>query len=208
MNNIIDKFNEYGIINPIFVDEIKQVKNMYKVVALMGKAGAGKDTVKKEILNLTGDRYNNIISCTTRPMRENEVNGVDYYFMNRETFLSKKMFEVSEFRNWYYGISEESLSKDKINIGVFNPDGVRTFYGLWEVDLFIIYIDASDKVRLIRQLNREEYPDVKEIIRRFITDEEDFSNLNFDYFTVYNNEHRSITNLAGEIIDFIEGHKW
>ena len=66
-------------------------------------------------------------------MRENEVNGVDYYFMNRQTFLSKKMFEVSEFRNWYYGISEESLSKDKININfdiVANLDSVDEDFDL------------------------------------------------------------------------------
>ena len=180
--------------------------NKYKVVALMGKAGAGKDTVKKEILNMTTD-YNNIISCTTRPMRENEINGVDYYFMNKAKFKSKNMFEVSEFRGWYYGISEESLSTEKINIGVFNPDGVRTFWGLPQVDLLVVYIDADDKIRLMRQLNREEYPDVREIVRRFSTDEEDFSSLNFDYFKVYNN-NLPIREVACEVMSIIEGHRW
>lgn len=178
----------------------------YKVVALMGKAGAGKDTIKKEILNMATD-YNNIISCTTRPMRENEINGVDYYFMNKTKFKSKNMFEVSEFRGWYYGISEENLSTEKVNIGVFNPDGVRTFWGLPQVDLLVIYIDVDDKIRLMRQLNREEYPDVREIVRRFSTDEEDFSNLNFDYFKVYNN-NLPVREVACEVMSIIEGHNW
>ena len=41
-------------------------------------------------------------------------------------------------------------------------------------NLKIIYIVASDKERLIRQLDREENPDIEEIIRRYQTDNIDF----------------------------------
>ena len=44
-----------------------------------------------------------------------------------------------------------------------------------DIDLTVIQITATDKVRLIRQLNREFDPDVNEIMRRFKTDEEDFN---------------------------------
>ena len=43
-----------------------------------------------------------------------------------------------------------------------------------DIDLEIIYVKASDKTRLLRQLNREEEPNVHEIVRRFYTDEADF----------------------------------
>lgn len=39
---------------------------MYKIVALMGKAGAGKDTIQKGIMGLNDPRFHGIISCTTR----------------------------------------------------------------------------------------------------------------------------------------------
>jgi hypothetical protein len=46
-------------------------------------------------------------------------------------------------------------------------------------DLYVygFYVSAKDKTRLLRQLNREENPDIHEIIRRFKADEEDFANL-------------------------------
>ena len=43
------------------------------------------------------------------------------------------------------------------------------------------YVTAKDKTRLLRQLNREENPNVDEIIRRYKTDKEDFCDLDFHY---------------------------
>ena len=43
----------------------------YKVIALIGEAGSGKDTMLKEVLKLNPN-FNEIISCTTRPIREGE----------------------------------------------------------------------------------------------------------------------------------------
>lgn len=53
----------------------------YKIIALIGKAGSGKDTILKEILKQEPIKYNEIISCTTRPKREGEIDGVNYYFL-------------------------------------------------------------------------------------------------------------------------------
>jgi guanylate kinase len=154
----------------------------YKIVALMGKAGAGKDAVLTH-LPLAAPAFHEIISCTTRPPREGEKDGVNYHFLSHDDFAeqinSGKMLEVAIFRGWCYGTSIDNLSKDKINIGVFNPTGVATLMDMGEdlVDLLPIYITASDKTRLLRQLNREEHPDVKEIVRRYGTDEDDFSDI-------------------------------
>jgi guanylate kinase len=56
------------------------------------------------------------------------------------------------------------------------------------IDLEIIYVKASDKTRLLRQLNREEEPNVKEIIRRFATDEADFQD-DKSFITLGNSYH-------------------
>lgn len=149
----------------------------YKIIALMGKAGAGKDTILQKCLIRADGQLHGIVSYTTRPPREGEVDGKDYYFIDEKEFLNKNMFESTEFRGWYYGISEDSLSLDKVNIGVFNPTGVRTLQSLPNVDVIPVYVEVGDKTRLLRQLNRENLPDVEEIIRRYYTDRDDFADI-------------------------------
>ena len=68
----------------------------------------------------------------------------------------------------------EDLDLDRTNIGVFNPTGLKSLAAHDDIDLEIIYVKASAKTRLLRQLHREEDPNVYEIIRRFSTDEADF----------------------------------
>lgn len=157
----------------------KERKNMqYKIVAIMGKAGAGKDTLLQEMIGQDNERFNEIVSYTTRPPREGEIDGINYHFVGKNSFLAqihrKEMLEFSEFRGWYYGTSINGLDPDKINVGVFNPTGVTSLLECPNVKLYLIYIIAADKIRLIRQLEREESPDVNEIVRRYLTDQEDF----------------------------------
>lgn len=158
------------------------MKNL-KLIALIGKAGSGKDTLMQHILAETD--IHEIISCTTRPQREGEVDGKNYYFLSEYEFFKKKnaglMLETTCFNMWYYGTSIDGLNKDKINIGVFNPDGINSILEHKDIDVQVYYITASDKTRMLRQLNRENNPNVKEIVRRYKTDEEDFSDLHFDY---------------------------
>ena len=155
---------------------------MRTIVALIGKAGAGKDTVA-DILCQRHPDWNEIISCTTRPRRDNETEGVDYYYMTDEEFslgvLNDIFLETTFFNQWCYGTPESSI-KEGINIGVFNPAGyeqLRDNIDPNEFDLYGFYIEADDKERLLRQLNRESCPNVKEIIRRYSTDENDFQDI-------------------------------
>lgn len=180
--------------------------NKVKVIALFGKAGSGKDTILHALVNKFPDRYNEIVSCTTRPPREGEQEGVNYYFLTVDQFTEKvlngDMLEATEFNNWHYGTALSSLSTDKVNVGVFNPEGIRCLMEDNFVDLIAYYVRTSDKERLIRQLNREENPDIKEIIRRFSTDEQDFEDLeDIDYQVIKNQD-------AGDLlraVDLITG---
>lgn len=153
---------------------------MYKIICLLGKAGSGKDTILKHIIQKNSNFYE-IISCTTRPPRETEIDGVNYHFLSEEDFLrqisNNEMIEYTEFRKWYYGTSFNNLDENKINIGVYNISGLKLLLKNKNVQVLPIYIDCSDKERLLRQLNREKNPDVKEIIRRYGTDEKDFEEI-------------------------------
>lgn len=171
---------------------------MYKIIALIGEAGSGKDTMMKKILE-KNDSLHEIVSCTTRPKREGEVEGKNYFFLNAEQFASKilrgEMLEATVFNNWCYGTSYDSLDINKTNIGVFNPSGIELLLNRKDVDVTIFYIMASKKTRLLRQLNREESPNVDEIIRRYSTDEEDFKNLPFTFIVIKNENYDDL--LAG-----------
>lgn len=152
-----------------------------KVVALYGKAGSGKDTVLHELIKMGATyNFNEIISCTTRPPREGEINHVNYHFLTNEEFteqvLNGDMLEATEFNNWFYGTPLLSLDPNKINIGVFNIAGLEALIEDSRVEVFPIEVWTSDKERMLRQLNREEKPNVEEICRRFFADQKDFVN--------------------------------
>lgn len=155
---------------------------MYKIIALCGKSGAGKDSLMMAIFSHLEKYLNPIISHTTRPKREKEIADESYHFVSEDEFLTlideNKMLETTSFNNWYYGTSIDSLSNDKINIGVFNPDGIISLLEDNRIELEIYYITAKGKTRLIRQLNREENPNVDEIIRRYSADEIQFQKMN------------------------------
>ena len=181
---------------------------MYKIIALIGEAGSGKDRVMQEVLAAAPDRFNEIISCTTRPMREGEQEGVNYYYLTKDKFieniLANKMLEYTVFNGWNYGTSKDTLKKDKINIGVFNPEGIRNLLDNVDIDLTVFRVSCKDKTRLLRQLNRENDPNVQEIVRRFNTDFNDFAILHFGYKTLTNETPEDLEACVKEIMAEID----
>ena len=127
----------------------------------------------------------------------------DIFYMTPEEFgarvLNGEMLECTEFNKWFYGTSYEALRSDCINIGVFNPAGVESMLHFPDIKVKVFYITASDKTRLLRQLNRESNPDVREIIRRYTADEIDFEDLSDIPHTVIVNEG-SLAETAKEIL--------
>ena len=169
---------------------------MFNIIALIGEAGSGKDSIMQNILKKRPLQFNEIISCTTRPMREGEAEGVNYFYLTPEEFANKilngEMLEATSFNDWFYGTSYDSLRSDCTNIGVFNPDGIRAISEIPDINLTVYKVCCSDKTRLLRQLNRETNPDVDEIVRRYKTDKEDFFDLEFRYVEVENEEREDL----------------
>lgn len=84
------------------------------ILVLSGPSGAGKSSLIKKIEDEIGAYYFSI-STTTRPMREGEVEGVDYHFVTKEQF--KKDIEEEHFLEYarvhgnYYGTSLKPVKK-------------------------------------------------------------------------------------------------
>lgn len=180
--------------------------NKYKLIVLFGKSGAGKDYLLQEICKLRPNDVHAIISDTTRPPRKLlEQDGVDYNFITEKEFQEREHIEFSKFNNWYYGTPLSSLSIDKINIAVMNLDGIRQLYDRDDLSINLFYISCDDKTRLLRQINREPYPNISEICRRFLTDEEDFKSIFYYPFTNLKNiaptDSKECIEIVNETID-------
>ncbi len=185
------------------------MNDKYYILAVMGQAGAGKDSFVNAIID--GEFLpwaKPIISCTTRPIRENEQDGVNYHYLTNDEFteqvINGEMLEATVFNNWCYGTSIKNLDKNALNIGVFNPEGVEILRSNSQINLTVVYITATDKVRLIRQLMREAHPNCDEIVRRYSADKKDFvasriNEINPD-FVIQNNGDVDIETLAMQFV--------
>lgn len=168
------------------------MEKRYKIIAIIGQSGCGKDTVLNETVTRHPDVCSRIINCTTRPMRDYEKDGVDYHFMPVSGFtrevLNGNMLEATEYNDWFYGTNINALTPNKINIGIFSPAAVEALLQDPRLDVDVVRVVTANKTRLKRALNREDVPDCTEICRRYLADEKDFADLDFDYWIVENYE--------------------
>ena len=161
---------------------------MGRLYVFMGKSASGKDTLYRRIRERNPE-LKAVISYTTRPIRAGEREGVEYHFVSEaemeEMEKSGRIVERRRYQTvkgpWYYFTAADGqidFSKgDFCLISTLEGYGkIRNFYG--EERVAPIYIEAEDFTRLHRSLERErqqEYPCAAEVCRRFLADEEDFS---------------------------------
>lgn len=85
------------------------------LIVLSGPSGVGKGTVRKAIFDRPDTEFEYSISMTTRPRREGEIDGVDYFFRTKEEFRKLidegKMLEYAEYVGNYYGTPVEYVEK-------------------------------------------------------------------------------------------------
>lgn len=160
---------------------------MGKIYYVMGKSASGKDTVFNKILERIPE-LNKIILYTTRPMREGEQEGVEYYFTTHEIMErfrnSGKLIEERTYQTvygpWsYFTIDDGQIDlehQDYLMSGTLEAYmRVQKYFGGGKV--IPIYIQVDDGIRLQRALDRERKqrkPKYTELCRRFLADEEDF----------------------------------
>ncbi|OUO98815.1 guanylate kinase [Drancourtella sp. An210] len=161
---------------------------MGKIFYLMGKSSSGKDTIFQEIKKKM-PMLRTVTLYTTRPMREGEKEGREYFFTDEETlrmFLeSDKVIELREYQTihgiWkYFTADDGQICLDDSNylmIGTLDSYGkMRAYFG--EEKIMPVYVEVEDGERLMRALQRErmqEEPKYAEMCRRFLADTEDFS---------------------------------
>lgn len=152
------------------------------IIVLVGKTASGKTTVANELCK--NHYYKRIITYTTRPMRDNEVQDVDYHFISDEQF--NRMVENNEFTEykryntahgvWNYGsviTSEQELSDDCYVI-ILTPQGLRDLSKkMSRYIAFYLDIDFESQLERLKKRGDEE----QQIIKRLKNDDKDFENV-------------------------------
>ena len=162
---------------------------MGKIVYLMGKSSTGKDTFYKKLIEDDLLNLKKIVKYTTRPIRAQERNGEEYYFVNDEKLVrleaEGKVIERRSYNTvhgvWhYFTVCDEQIdlaNHSYVVIGTLESYiACKKYFG--EELLIPLYIEVDDGVRLQRALDREraqDKPKYKEMCRRYLADSEDFS---------------------------------
>ncbi len=158
----------------------------------MGKSSCGKDPLYKRILSDPSLPLQTLVPYTTRPMRDGETEGVEYYFrtesQRQELERQGKIIELRSYETvhgiWkYFTVNDHQIHLERHNyllIGTLESfKKLRSYFG--PDTLVPIYIELEDGERLQRALNRERLqtvPGYTELCRRFLADEKDFSQEN------------------------------
>lgn len=162
---------------------------MGKLIYLMGKSSSGKDTIYKRLLANKELSLESVVIYTTRPIREGEKDGVEYHFTDEDAMHSlEEKGKVIERRSYhtfhgiwhYFTVDDEQFDFERSNriiIGTLESYlKTKAYFG--EEKMLPIMIDLDDGIRLQRALDREKNqksPKYQEMCRRFLADEEDFS---------------------------------
>lgn len=153
------------------------------LILLSGVTGAGKDTVKKELIKRL-DNITTMPSYTDREPRPGEVDGEIYNFITTEEFEEKigqeEFYEYSKHYGHYYGTSKKILN-DKIQSGKIivkdiDVNGTENLINLLKNDIKIVTIflkvpreelierllqRGDDKEKILSRLTRFEYEESK-----------------------------------------------
>ncbi len=186
---------------------------MGKIYYVMGKSSSGKDTIYKMLLE-RHPQFHTVVPYTTRPIREGERDGVEYFFVDAEELHemqeAEKIIEMRAYNTkcgiWTYFTADDGqidLDRyDYLMIGTLvSYRALREYFG--EERLVPIYIEVEDGLRLSRALERERRqaePKYAEMCRRFLADTEDFSEENIRAAgIIYRFQNTELEKCASEI---------
>ena len=135
--------------------------NRFKVrgddmLILLGPSASGKTESAKIMIN----RYpiSRVVTCTTRPMRINEIDGFDYQFLSEENFFSFKknryFVETAQYNGYWYGTPIKEVRDDKLII--LEPQGLKSFLSVQSDSIVAIYLQTTEQTRIQRMRQRKD----------------------------------------------------
>ena len=171
---------------------VKGGKNI--MVILSSPSGVGKTTITKKIQQ----KYTSFkisVSHTTRSARSNEVEGVDYHFVDKEEFEkllnNNKFYEHAKIFDNYYGTLKKNVDENiKENDILFDIDwqGTKQLSQHTELNLLKIYLITDNKDELKKRLIKRNQNSKEEVDLRFKSFDDDIKHWNdYDYIVINKN---------------------
>ena len=163
------------------------------MVILSSPSGVGKTTLAKKI----EQKYQNFkisVSHTTRPPRTNEINGIDYHFIQKEQFekliSENKFYEHAKIFENYYGTLKKDVDETlKKNDLLFDIDwqGTKQLSKIKDLKLIKIYL-ITEKSELKKRLIKRNQNSKEEVDKRFKSYEDNVKHWNdYDYIIINEN---------------------
>ena len=198
-NNILERdymIHDYSLYDYYYtIDQCEFLNNKAKsinstkrtLLLICGKSASGKTEITKA---LNDQKIKMLISHTDRPMRNNETNCIDYYFIDDNymtDMIDDGKFVETRSYNTEYGVWNYGLSKNEINtidraacvvLDLNGCESVKKYIkdNNLNIETVTIYVSASEEERFRRYMKRDDVTlkQTKELIRRFEKDNEDF----------------------------------
>ena len=187
------------------------LKGKGMLVVLSGPSGSGKDTVL-EVLKESDFSFDKTISATTRDMRDGEKDGVDYYFIDKNTFeeriKNQEFLEYTIYNDNYYGTPKSEVERlvDKggcilLKIEVEGAGNIRKAIP----DALSIFIIPPSMEELERRLRGRGTETEESFQRRFKAAKEELARANEYDYVVINDD---LNLCAEQIIKILESEKF
>lgn len=168
---------------------------MYHRIILVGPGASGKDYARHLLCEHFNMKFG--CTCTTRPKRQNEIDGIDYHFLTKEDFKDKlfldDFYTWMTFKNgeWYYGRDKKDFYNLDNNLIIMAPGDIRQILEQDREKCLIVYFNISEETRRQRMNERN---DADIVDRRLQTDYEDFKTFG-DFDIEINKDNFSLEDL-------------
>jgi guanylate kinase len=161
------------------------------LIVISGPSGVGKDTVMQRMQE-RGMPFHFVVTATTRPKRENETHGVDYFFVNKEEFAymieQNELIEYAIVYNDYKGIPKqqvrEALTSGKDVVMRLDVQGAETVRKL-APEALLIFLTTQNEDELVERLKARKTETGDELALRIATARKELKRVeDFDYVII------------------------
>ena len=178
---------------------------MGRLFFLMGKSASGKDTIYKKLINDRELSLKPVVLYTTRPLRDGETQGKEYYFVKREEMEKiEKEGRIIEKRTYhtmlgdwdYFTADDGQIDLEKNNYLIMGvPDSCESMQNYFGKDRVVpLYLEVDDGDRLMRAIKREKErkkPQYEEMCRRFLADAKDYEKSRLEKLSIHKTFHNN-----------------
>ncbi|MEO7822669.1 MAG: guanylate kinase [Gemmatimonadaceae bacterium] len=176
-------------------------------IILSSPSGGGKTTIAKRLLQVRKD-LGYSVSCTTRPPREGEVEGRDYYFRTRDEFergvKAGEFAESADVHGHLYGTLrseiERVLGSGQHVIMDIDVQGAKQLEAVFPESMLVFILPPSAEV-LIQRLEARKTENAKSFIRRLRSAKEELKAIDLYPYLVVNHEVEAAVKDVSRIID-------